>query len=770
MGRASGIQNSFDGGELSPLLLGRQDLDKYKHGLFTCLNGLPFTQGPWTRRPGTAFLHQTKFPDAASRLFPFQFSTTQTYVLEINGADGDMRFYTAHGILTEATQSITSITKANPGVVTKVAHGYVNNDRIQLSNMVGMTQLNNREVNITKLTNDTFQIKSTETSGGVGIDTTNYGTFVSGSMAKIFRLVTPYVTSTLNLVRMTQSADTVYITHPDFAPQILTRVSALSWSIASIAFTDGPYDNQNTTTTTLTPAAATGTNVVLNASAVTGINNNTGFSTNDIGRLIRMKEGAIWGYAVIVQFNNSTQVLIDILSTLTNTNAKTAWRLGVWSKATGFPSCSAFYEDRLYFAGPAVFPQRLDGSNVSGYTNFSPSATDGTVSSANAVSATLNSDDVNAILWMSPHTNALLIGTTRGEWQVRGTTQGDAITPTNIQFKPTTRRGSASIAPVKAGDGTLFVQRGGRKLREMAAVVDGYGYTYKTPDMTALSEHITYPAIAVQLAYQEQPQAIVWAPRSDGALIGMSYDRDAGVVAWHRHELGGSSSADGLSIPVVESVAVVVDPTGVRDELYLVVKRYVNGSTKRYIEYMSKVWQTEDVQENAFYVDCGWTDLTPATNIISGLWFLEGQTVGVYVDGALQPNATITNGIATLTAAGTIKTIGYFYNSDGQTMPLEGGTQDGSAQGKLKRIAKLGLWVMDTLGLKYGPNVSTLTELIVRAWGQAYGTSTPLATGIFRERFEGDHDKLGQVYWRANGPFPANVLALAPQYEVADDS
>jgi hypothetical protein len=768
MGRASGIQNSFDGGELSPLLLGRQDLDKYKHGLFTCLNGFPFTQGPWTRRPGTAFLHRVKYLERATRLFPFQFSTTQTYILEFG--DSYIRFYTGHGILTQASQSITSITKAVGGIVTKNAHGYVSGDRLQLSSVVGMTQLNNREVIVGNETANTFQLFEDLGAGAAVIDTTNYGTFTSGLMAKIFELSTTYTPTELPDIRITQSADTVYVTHPTHAPAILVRTSALSWSLTPLVFTDGPYDVQNITATTLTPSAATGAGVTLTASAVTGINNDAGFKSTDVGRLIRLREGTIWGYVQVTAWTSTTVVTVTVLSTLTNTNAKTAWRLGVWSATTGYPRCSAFYEDRLYFAGPTVFPQRLDGSNVSGYTNFSPSATDGTVSSANAVSATLNSDDVNAILWMSPHTNALLVGTTRGEWQVRGTTQGDAIAPTNIQFKPTTRRGSANIAPVKAGDGTLFVQRGGRKLREMAAVVDGYGYTYKTPDMTALSEHITSPTISSQLAYQEQPQAIMWAPRSDGVLLGLSYDRDAGVVAWHRHELGGVSNAAGTTIPVVESLAVVVDPTGVRDELYLIVNRYINGGTKRYIEYMSKVWQSGDAQQNAFYVDCGWTDLTPATNIISGLWFLEGQTVGVYVDGALQPNVTITNGIATLTAAGTIKTIGYFYNSDGQTMPLEGGTQDGSAQGKLKRIAKLGIWVMDTLGLKYGPSVSTLTELIVRAWGQAYGTSTPLATGIFRERFEGEHDKLGQVYWRANGPFPANVLALAPQYEVADDS
>jgi hypothetical protein len=186
---------------------------------------------------------------------------------------------------------------------------------------------------------------------------------------------------------------------------------------------------------------------------------------------------------------------------------------------------------------------------------------------------------------------------------------------------------------------------------------------------------------------------------------------------------------------------------------------------------MSKIWDTEDLQEDAFYVDAGWTQVDAvATATVTGLWHLEGETVGAYIDGTKHTDITITNGTATFTRAGLIKTLGYFYNSDGQTMPLEGGARDGSAQGKIKRIARLGLWLMDTLGLKYGPDASNLTEILARKWGDEYGTATPLFTGVVRDRFEGDYDKVGQVYWRADGPFPATVLALMPQYETEDDS
>lgn len=762
MGRASSIQNTVNAGELSALMLGRQDLGKYASGLFVCLNAVPLTQGAWTRRPGTAFLHQCKFNNRLTRVIAFQYSVTQTYILEFGHLY--IRFFTQNGILTQTAQSMTSVSKANPGVVTKTSHGYANGTRLQLSSIVGMTQLANREVVVTNQTANTFELYD---SDGNPIDTTNYGTFTSGDMAQILEVTTTYEEADLANLRVTQSADTLFIFHPDFPPASLVRVTPTSWTLSDIGFTDGPYDSQNTTSTTLTPSAATGV-VTLTASAVTGINSDTGFKSTDVNRLVRLREGSTWGYAKITGFASTTVVTATVLSTLTNTNAKTAWRLGVWSDTTGFPAAGTFFEDRLFAAGAATFPQRLDGSKTGAYTNFSPSANDGTVANDNAVAFTLNADDVNAIKWMAPNEKGLLAGTTRGEWQVKASSLGEALTPTNIAAKPSTKHGSKAVAPVQAGKAVLFVQRAGRKLRELAYVFEVDGF--KAPDMTLLSEHITRPSIE-EMAYQEQPQSIVWGVREDGVLLGFTYERDQDVVAWHRHELGGQSDVDGELIPVVESVAVVPSPDATKDDVYLVVQRYINGGTKRYIEIMGKIWETEDEQEDAFFLDCGWTRIaSPATDTVTGLWHLEGETVGVYVDGAKHPDVTITNGTAQLNYNGSIVTLGYSYNSDGQTLPIEAGAQDGSAQGKTKRIHRVGFWLVDTLGLKYGMDADNLTEILVRQWGDVAGLATPLFTGVVRERFEGDYDKLGQVFWRADGPFPATVLAVMPQLQVSDDS
>lgn len=762
MTNAALIQNTVNAGELSALMLGRQDIAKYASGLYVCLNGIPLTQGAWTRRPGTAYLQQTRHHDKASRLFPFQYSTSQTYVLEFG--EYYIRFYTSHGVLTKTAQNITGVSKAAQAVLTyNGADTYANGERVYVSGAVGMTQINNREFAVSDVDTgaNTFKLKD---SDGNYVDSSGYGTWTSGgTVAEILEVTTTFTEAELPDIRITQSADTLFIFHPDHAPQKLVRVSATSWTLSDVSFTDGPYGDLNTGTTTLSPDAATGT-VTITASAVTGINDDQGFLATDVGRLVRIKEGTAWGWAEILTVGSTVSVTAEVFATLTNTNAKTNWKLGIWSDTTGWPTYGTFYDDRLFIAGAATTPQRLDGSKVGLYTDFTPTATDGTVADDNAVAFTMNADDVNAIKWMAPNEKGLLVGTTRGEWQVKPSALNEAITPTNISAKPSTRHGSASAAPINAGKATLFIQRSGRKLRELAYVFEADGF--KAPDMSLLSEHITRPSMT-ELAYQEQPQAIIWAVRSDGVLLGFTYERDQDVVAWHRHELGGYSDALQTAIPVVESLAAVPSPDGTRDEVYMVVQRYINGGTKRYIEYMSKIWENGDAQEDAFHLDCGWTVTNGSPSLtVTGLWHLEGESVTPYPDGVKHPAVTVTNGTITLNNTATIVTLGYAYNSDGQTLPLEGGSQNGTSQGTIKRINQIKFWLMDTLGLKYGPDADNLNELLVRQFGANFGEATPLFTGIVRDRFEGNYDMLGQVYWRADGPFPATVLAIMPDINV----
>ena len=234
------IQSSFNAGELSPLLLGRTDLAKRSNGLYLCLNWLPLVQGGLTRRPGTTMLKEVKFSEKATRIFPFQYSITQTYLLEFG--DSYIRFFAQHGILTNTAQTITGVTKASPAVLTySGSDTYANDDRVYITEVVGMTQLNNREFVVKNVNTgaNTFELYERIGGADVAVDSTGYDTFTSGasSLAEIYQVTSPYAEADLDEVRIVQSADTLYIFHPDYAPRVLTRQSAVSWTLSTMTFT-----------------------------------------------------------------------------------------------------------------------------------------------------------------------------------------------------------------------------------------------------------------------------------------------------------------------------------------------------------------------------------------------------------------------------------------------------------------------------------------------------------------------------------------------------
>jgi len=444
--------------------------------------------------------------------------------------------------------------------------------------------------------------------------------------------------------------------------------------------------------------------------------------------------------------------------------------MGVWSNYSGWPSCVTFYQDRLALAGAALYPQRFDLSVTNQFTNFAPSATDGTVTDSNAISFNLFSSDINTIHWMQNHYQGLLVGTESGAWIVTPSTLSGALTPSNVSAQIANGYGSEPINPFLIDRAILYVERGARRVRELSFVYMVNGF--EAPDMTLLAPHVTTGGIG-EMQFQAEPTPTLWFTRADGTLVGFTYLRDNNVTGWHRHEFGGVSDSSG-TIPIVENICTLPSSDGSVDELYCIVKRYINGKTVRYIEVMTKVWEDGDEQTTALYGDCGTLVSfggSPGT-LVTGLNWLEGETVSVLVDGKAHPDLTVTKGQVTLEVSSTLVSIGKSYLSAGWTMPCEGGSQDGSAQGKLKRIRRLGLWLLDTLGISYGPNdgVTPLTPILERQWGNNFGATVPLFTGVFRDRFEGDWDRLGQIYWQANGMFPATVLAAMSQFEVSDQS
>ena len=155
MARASFAISNFTAGELSPQLDGRTDLGKYFNGAKTLENFTVYPHGGASRRPGSMFVHEVRDSDNKTRIIPFEFSTTDTYVLELSNLK--IRFYRDGGIITETAKNITAITKANPAVVTSNSHGFTNGDHVIISGVGGMTEVNSITFTVANSTTNSFK-------------------------------------------------------------------------------------------------------------------------------------------------------------------------------------------------------------------------------------------------------------------------------------------------------------------------------------------------------------------------------------------------------------------------------------------------------------------------------------------------------------------------------------------------------------------------------------------------------------------------------------
>lgn len=719
MSRSSIIQTNFTAGELSPRMAARVDVSKYSNGCFKLENFVVLPQGGITRRTGTYFVKGAKYNDRLARLVPFKFSTTQAYAIELG--DLYMRFFKDHG------QIITS------GVAAWVtATAYTVGDLVTNGGV-------------------TYYCITAHTSGG---------TF-AGDSAKwyaqtgnIYEIPSPYSEAQLSKVRWAQSTDTVYMVHGQVRPKKLTRTSHTRWTIVDLDFVDGPYLDNNTTATTLTPAATSGTGVVVTASSTVGINGGQGFLTTDIGRGIRIKNGSTWGWAKIVGRSSTTSITVDIVSDFAATTANATWALGQWSDTTGWPQSVGFYEDRLWFGGTANAPQTFGASISGAYETFSPTQKDSTVIADNGLSYTLSTDDVNDIKWFSAG-KVLSMLTGSAEFTVSASNLNEAITPTNIKATRETTRGCNDARPVRIDAATLFAQASGRKVRE-------YAYNFQTdsfaaPDMTVLSERITRSGI-IDMDYQQEPYSIVWVVLANGLLVALTYNREQEIVGWHRHPLGGTDV-------VVRSLCCIPAPTADYNEVWLLVERTINGSTLMSVEYLTPEieYDTSSKKADAFFVDCGLTYSGASTSTISGLNHLIGETVTILGNGAVQPDKVVSpGGTITLDYPVTKAQIGLKYKSCMLSVRWETGGNEGTSQGKTGRIHELAIRFLESLGCKYGPSSSKLEELQFRTPSMPMGQSPDLFTGDKTVSFPADYGTARQVYLETEQPYPCTVLGIMP--------
>lgn len=941
MPKASVLQSSFSSGEISPLFYGQADNPRYKKALQSAINILPLLQGPVISRPGTKFSAQAKVTGSAPVLIPFKFSQTQAYMLEFG--NNYIRFYANNAqILTTGTTFILTGTPLLTAVYTDPVRGVLG--QFYASRAASQLQVN-----------ETFIAVSTSVPTNT-----------------ILELPSPYKTADLQQIQFCQSADTLYLFHPNYPIYKLQRQAQTYWELFPVQLKDGPYLALNTyktfgdmsnfvvgtlptgpqpdlngvygniiesnainitnaitdpggsgqiqITTTSSHGLFTGQNVYISGVVGTIEANNWPFAAisqpaywpitvtstttfllqgsvfvhaygsggteqpavfaqestalrlntitpnsvlqPDVGRLISIVNTGMRYYAALIHsLTAASHEAISIIP-MPNGVLATSFQFGVYSPGFGFPTCGCFHQNRLVLGGPGVAPQEVDGSVVGEFENFAASnPANLQVSDSNAYSFQLNSSDANVINWLASTSFGLLAGTLVSDWCITPDSASAALTPTNFNAQQSSFFGSAKIQPVQIANSTIYIQGSQRKVREMSFFFAAG--TFRSIEMTELSEHITIPTVT-KLAVSKETQPLVWVVRSDGALISMIFNRDdqSLIAGWTRHFLGGQSDSSGTP-PIVSSIAVIPSPDITFDQMWCVVQRYINGAIVYYIEYMTKIFDDSVLQEDAFQIDCGATFYNPLTitgistanpavltftggsfsngdrvkitgviglnksttdansnvtisnlvneqfftvagvsgftfqlndengnpissigysayvsggsvakcvTTISGLTWLENETLTVLADGAIQPNVVVSNtGQVTLQNPAAKVQLGYPYNYQAMLLRADAGSPDGTSIGKTRRTTRLAVQLHRSCPISLG---TSFKNLIPVSFDQADFNQAdylvPLFSGMIREGLESAYDFESQPCIQGSSPLPMCIQSVTSFMEEFD--
>jgi hypothetical protein len=431
----------------------------------------------------------------------------------------------------------------------------------------------------------------------------------------------------------------------------------------------------------------------------------------------------------------------------------TQWSEAAFSAVRGYPRAVAIHEQRLCFGGTAHQPNTVWCSKVDDFENFQLG-----VGADDGLQFTVASSEGNRIEWMFSQ-KRLMLGTSGDEWTIGGADSGQAFSSTNVQAQKQSSFGSKTMRAILLNDVLLFVQRRGRKVRELTYNFERDGWV--APDLTVLSEHVTQGEL-VELAFQQQPDAILWAVRGDGQLVGMSYERDQEVVAWHRHTTDGE----------FESVATVYGLSGADDEVWLVVKRTINGQTKRYIERFkadNRAKFEAQTKDDWWYLDCAKRYSGTATATITGLSHLEGKTVSVLANGAVQPDETVASGQITLDKTYTKVLAGLPYTSTILPMKFDFDLRDGPTRGRKKRINRVEVSLFKSLAGEASTNGTEWLWIYPRDFDDPMDASPPPFSGDAEVVVAGDYSDDSDIYLRQRLPYPFTVRALVVKLDAYGD-
>jgi hypothetical protein len=723
------IATNFTAGEWSPLMRGRVDLAKYQNGAEELTNWVVMVQGGAKRRPGFKFVGYAEDGksldplDDNTILIPFIYSASQSYALEV-GPDY-IRFYSSHGILMSGP---TPYELAHAmGVVVDYKQ---NADVLFILHSEGIHKLSRRGHTDWSIQAVTFYppavteafIKPnfTLTPGAVtgsGITFTASGAaFLAGDVGRVIYL--DAAPGRAIITGFTAADEVVVDIMEDF--ESVDPIDGETWRI------EGSVDF------TVTTSGLYGISTITAGSNI--------FRSTDVGKYISLGSS---GFGKITSYTSPTQVTISVLQPIESVSGgnypwsmfQDAWYENNW------PSCIALHDNRLILASTPLKPTTVWLSESGNFYGFAPGSND-----SDGMSIIITADQADNISWLAAH-KLIIFGTAGSEGKIASKSGDTAITPTSVKSTLETFFGCSPIKPVLAGSsGVLFVQAGGRRIREL--VYNWESDSLVSPNMTLLSDHITAGGIK-EIAFSKEPDPILWVLTNDGSLLSMTYERQEQVIGWCKQQTDG----------VIKRIICI--PYNQGYEVWALILRGSGDNIKKTVEYM-EYWSPHETDiEDAFFVDCGLTgNLSPPSSTVSGLVHLAGRTVSILADGKVHtPQIVDADGKITLDAEYSKVHVGLPYTSRLKTSDVEMQLQSGSLQGKNKSLSHAVIRFYKSHDLKVGPSLDKLRQ-------EKLSTAPEEFSGDKRVTLSPSWSSHGQVVIEQSDPVPTIVSAIMLDFMV----
>lgn len=597
--------------------------------------------------------------------------------------------------------------------------------------------------------------------------------------ARLYKVGSPYNGEELDDIDIEQTNDIIYIAHIDHPPEKLQRLAHTNWLFSGITFgpTNSPPTSVTATATTPNTDSANSGNayfpqaasyVVTTVSATTGQESRASTAagcTNDV-TLKRNYNTIAWTaaadvdrYRVYKQENTAGYGWIGDTTDVTfrddniDPDLTDSPPVGTnpFTGVGNYPSTVKLFEQRLLWARTKLKPNGVFGSKSADPENMDVSRP---LRDSDAGAFALSGERVNAVNQLVALGSKGLLCLSSDGIHVAAGTNGGYLTFVNPVVRKETGRGASRLNPLEL-DAVIFYQTA------VGNQVQTSGYSFeidgvKTSDVTIFSPHFFRGYDIDWWAYAAIPRSIIWAGRSDGKLLALTWEQDQEVWGWTLCETDG----------FVVSGTVISE--GGEDRLYMVVKRTIDGVDKFYIERMGPVrWGDATVVgdgdvEDSMYLDCSRRyNFDPPQALLQGLEHLEGRTLNALADGSVVTSLTVVDGEVTLPFPASTVIIGIPYVSLIETLPLFLDTQQGGATaGRLQQAGTAYVRLLKSRGVMAGPADDLLYPIQPRLITTPVGEADPVQTGDFEVQMAPDVNTETVIVIEQTKPLPMTVIAV----------